>query len=189
MGLREESGGAIEGIVGFIGIGSNLGDPFEACRTAIARIAGIRETKLLRSSSLYKTKPVGPQDQPSFINAVAEVRTTLAPRQLLHALQEIEKQMGRVEAIRWGPRIVDLDILFYGQKIVQEEGLVIPHPELHRRAFVLVPLCELASYMIHPTFGVSIRGLMDRLADLCGVEIYSPENREKTPDRGNTDRR
>jgi 2-amino-4-hydroxy-6-hydroxymethyldihydropteridine diphosphokinase len=174
MDLRGESGGAIRGIIGFIGIGSNLGNPVEACREAIEKIAGIRETRLLRSSSLYKTKPVGPQDQPSFINAVAEIRTALAPRPLLRALKEVEKQMGRAEARKWGPRIIDLDILFYGQEVVQEEGLVIPHPELHRRAFALVPLSELASYMIHPAFGVSIRGLMDRLTDTGGVEIYGP---------------
>jgi len=166
--------GPVRGSVVFIGIGANLGNPVEACREAIERVGAIRETRLLRCSSLYITRPVGPQDQPSFINAVAEIRTAQAPRALLYALKEIEKQMGRTEAIKWGPRIIDLDILFYGQEVVQEEGLVIPHPEVHRRAFALVPLNEMASYMIHPGFGVSIRGLLDRLTDLSGVERYGP---------------
>jgi 7,8-dihydro-6-hydroxymethylpterin-pyrophosphokinase len=80
--------------------------------------------------------------------------------------------MGRSEGAKWGPRIIDLDILLYGQEVIQEEGLVIPHPELHRRRFVLAPLCELASYTIHPAFGVSVRGLMDRLTDTGRVELY-----------------
>ncbi len=80
--------------------------------------------------------------------------------------------MGRSEGAKWGPRIIDLDILLYGQEVIQEEGLVIPHPELHRRRFVLAPLCELASYLIHPVFGVSVRGLMDRLTDTGRVELY-----------------
>jgi len=98
------------------------------------------------------------------------VRTILSPRALLQALLQIEQEMGRVRTIRWGPRIIDLDILLFGQEVLQEEDLVIPHPELHRRRFVLVPLLELASYAIHPAFGVSIRGLMQRLQDDSRVE-------------------
>jgi 7,8-dihydro-6-hydroxymethylpterin-pyrophosphokinase len=85
-------------------------------------------------------------------------------------LKGIERQMGRIEGPRWGPRVIDLDLLLYGQEVVAEEGLVIPHPEMHRRRFVLEPLCEIASYVVHPAFGVSLRGLLDRLEDPSRVE-------------------
>ena len=95
------------------------------------------------------------------------------------ALKAIEKQMGRTDGPRWGPRVIDLDILLYGQEVVNLEGLKIPHPEMHRRRFVLAPLCELASYAIHPAFGVSARGLLDRLIDPGVVEIYAMEETGK----------
>jgi 7,8-dihydro-6-hydroxymethylpterin-pyrophosphokinase len=114
-------------------------------------------------------------DQGWFINAVAEVRTDLSPLKFLEALKGIEGQMGRTEGPRWGPRVIDLDILLYGQEVVDQAGLKIPHPEMHRRRFVLAPLCELASYAVHPAFGVSARGLLDRLTDPGHVELYIPE--------------
>jgi 2-amino-4-hydroxy-6-hydroxymethyldihydropteridine diphosphokinase len=117
---------------------------------------------------------VGPHDQPWFVNAVAEIRTSLTPQLLFEASKKIERRMGRTEGPRWGPRFIDLDLLLYGQEIVHESGLVIPHPELHRRRFVLVPLCEIASYVVHPAFGISARGLLERLEDPCCVERYDP---------------
>ncbi len=95
--------------------------------------------------------------------------------------------MGRTEGQKWGPRVIDLDILLYGQEVVSEGDLIIPHPEMHRRRFVLVPLCEFASYAVHPAFGVSVRGLMDRLADQGQVELYSPWDREAGKEGGITD--
>jgi len=95
--------------------------------------------------------------------------------------------MGRTESKKWGPRVIDLDILLYGQEVVSEGDLIIPHPEMHRRRFVLAPLCELASYAVHPAFGVSIRGLMDRLADQGQVERYSAWDREAGKEGGITD--
>jgi 2-amino-4-hydroxy-6-hydroxymethyldihydropteridine diphosphokinase len=132
----------------------------------------MKGAKLLQKSSLYNTEPVGSLNQDWFINAVAEIRTVLSVHELLKALRAIEKDMGRIVNVKWGPRIIDLDILLYGQDIIQEKDLIIPHPELHKRRFVLVPLCEIASYVIHPAFGVSIRGLMDRLEDRGIVNIY-----------------
>lgn len=164
--------GEIRGVIAFIGIGSNRGKPADACRKAVRKLTETLEVRLLRCSSLYRTEPVGPYDQPWFINAVAEIRTSLPPRLLFDALKEIERRMGRTEGPKWGPRLIDLDLLLYGQEVVQERDLVIPHPELHRRRFVLVPLCELASYAIHPAFGVSVRGLLERLEDPCRVERY-----------------
>ncbi len=136
----------------------------------ISDTPGIR---YLRSSSLYRTEPVGPE-QPWFVNAVCEIRTALTPRFLFTGLKEIERRMGRTVGAKWGPRIIDLDLLLYGQDIVEEEGLVVPHPELHRRRFVLEPLCEIASYEVHPVFGISMRGLLDRLADDHRVEREEP---------------
>jgi 2-amino-4-hydroxy-6-hydroxymethyldihydropteridine diphosphokinase len=175
MGFREPSGEELRGIIAFIGIGSNLRDPAVQCRDAFRRIGAIPEIRLLRRSSLYRTEPVGFQDQAWFINAVAEIRTDLPPRKLFEALNEIERKMGRTDGPRWGPRVIDLDLLLYGQEVVAEEDLVIPHPELHRRRFVLEPLCELASYVIHPAFGVSARGLLDRLTDPGLVERCAAE--------------
>ena len=175
MGLREPSEEGVRGVVAFIGIGGNLGDPAARCRDAVRRLGEVPETRLLRSSSLYRTEPVGPREQAWFINAVAEIRTGLRPQKLLAALKGIEREMGRTEGLRWGPRVIDLDLLLYGQEVVAEEGLVIPHPEMHRRRFVLEPFCELASYVIHPAFGVSARGLLNRLTDTGFVERCASE--------------
>lgn len=150
----------------FIGIGSNLGNPVESCREALRRISSHSDIELLRSSSLYMTEPVGPVVQPWFVNCVCEVNTSLEPRGLFLALKNIEQEMGRRDgAEKWGPRLIDLDLLLYGQIIVSQADLVIPHPQLHRRRFVLIPLCELASYTIHPVFNVSAKGLLERLGD------------------------
>lgn len=174
MGSPGPAGGAVSGVVAFIGIGANMERPAEMCRTAVGELAGIPGVRLLRTSSLYRTEPVGPQEQGWFINAVAEIRTDLSPGPLLKALKEIERRLGRTEGVKWGPRVIDLDILFYGQEVFREGELVIPHPELHRRRFVLVPLNELAAYAIHPAFGVSVRGLLDRLKDPACVDFYDP---------------
>jgi len=184
-GAAEGLGGtveqAVEGVIAFIGAGSNLGDSFEACLEAVRRVAALPRTRFLRRASLYRTEPVGSQDQGWFINTIIEVRTDLGPRELLAALQGIEKAMGRGEGRRWGPRAIDLDILLYGPQVLREEGLTIPHPELHRRAFVLVPLTEIASYAIHPAFGVSIQGLLGRLEDRSVVELLlEPQDRRRT---------
>jgi 2-amino-4-hydroxy-6-hydroxymethyldihydropteridine diphosphokinase len=149
----------------FIGIGSNIGDPLSNCLDAIENVVSLEQITLTKQSALYKTEPVGFRDQDWFINGVIEVKTSCSPRTLLEALKVIEYEMGRKEGQRWGPRVIDLDILFYGQEIIDEEGLVIPHPELHKRGFVLIPLNEIAPYVIHPAFGVSVRGLLGRLED------------------------
>ena len=173
----------------FVGLGSNLDEPAERCREAVERLALVEGIRVLRASSLYRTEPVGQREQPWFVNAVVEIRTTLPPFALLAALQRIEKGMGRREGPRWGPRRVDLDILLYGQEVVGGKGLVIPHREMHRRRFVLAPLCELASYVIHPAFGISAAGLLDRLTDRSLVERFAPPGWEAgrdIPRRGET---
>lgn len=174
MGCPSPEGGAVSGVIAFIGIGANMERPAEMCRTAVGELAETQGVRLLRTSSFYRTEPVGPQEQEWFINAVAEIRTGLPPGLLLKSLKEIEWRLGRTEGVKWGPRVIDLDILLYGQEVIREGELVIPHPELHRRRFVLVPLCELSSYAIHPAFGVSVRGLLDRLTDPACVDLYDP---------------
>jgi 2-amino-4-hydroxy-6-hydroxymethyldihydropteridine diphosphokinase len=128
----------------FLSLGSNKGDKKGFLLAAINLIAEHREIILLKTASFYETKPVGYLDQASFLNTVVEVETSLEPRELLKALNEIEQQLGRDRAIRWGPRTVDIDILTYGQETVDEEDLTIPHKEMKMRGFVLIPLLEIA---------------------------------------------
>lgn len=172
----------MSGILAYIGIGSNLDDPLRQCRQAVDELSSLAGITLERASSFYKTEPVISDlgnsehqgelaDQSWFINAVAEIRTTLSAHDLLRALQKIEETMGRVRTFAGAPRIIDLDLLLYGQKIIRETDLIVPHPEMHRRLFVLKPLCEIASYVVHPMFGVSMRGLKDRLDDQKIVEL------------------
>ncbi len=163
MGAEQES------VVAYLGIGSNLDEPRRNCLTALERIADLPGVSLLRCSSQYLTEPVGVSDQPWFVNAAAEIRTTIDTGMLLSALQRVERDMGRRSGVKWGPRVIDLDILLYGQ-LVSDSDPIIPHPELHRRRFVLEPLNEIAPWVLHSRFGVTIRGLLDRLEDDKTVE-------------------
>ena len=131
-------------VVAYIGLGSNLDNPVARVASALESIKQIPESKLLGFSSFYRSRPVGPRDQPDYINAVARVDTQLGAEQLLDCLQAIEKQQGRVRTQHWGPRTLDLDLLLYGNSILQSDALTVPHPEMHRRAFVLYPLYEIA---------------------------------------------
>ncbi len=158
----------------YIGFGSNMGDPLANCRLALEHVRRIAGVKLLRCSSFYRTEPVGFRNQEWFVNGAAEITTTLSARELLAALLEVEKNFGRQRETRWAPRTIDLDILFFGQEIIREEGLTIPHPELQQRRFVLTPLMELAPYLIHPVYCVSVTGLMGRLEDESKVELVEP---------------
>ena len=137
----------------FIGLGSNLGDREAMIRLALDDLARLPETTLVKASSLYDTEPVGDVDQPNFLNAVAQIDTELSARQLLWNLQLIEKRLGRVRTQRWGPRTIDLDLLLYGQLVIEEPDLRVPHPELTRRSFVLVPLVEIEPLLVHPESG------------------------------------
>ena len=134
----------------YIGLGSNLGERESMIRQALEALSILPDTDLVRASSLYDTEPVGDVEQPNFLNAVAQVETDLPARQLLWNLQLIEKRLGRERTRRWGPRVIDLDLLLYGDEIIEEDGLRVPHPELTRRAFVLVPLVELEPLLLHP---------------------------------------
>ena len=128
--------------------------PKQQIKSAIKSISEIPEIQVLKVSSLYKSKPVGPQGQNDYINAVIKIETEFMPLELLDCMQDIENQHGRIRKEHWGPRILDLDILIYRKKIIQDKKLTIPHPEIEKRPFVLVPLAEIDSNCSIPGIGL-----------------------------------
>jgi 2-amino-4-hydroxy-6-hydroxymethyldihydropteridine diphosphokinase len=138
-GSRESKG---ESVQAFIGLGSNLGDRLANLHEAVDRLSKMTGVRVVRTSRVYETDPVGPP-QPDYLNAVLMLETSLSARELLEACLGVERAMGRERAERWGPRIIDLDVLGYGREEIDEPGLQVPHPRMHERAFVLVPLLEL----------------------------------------------
>ena len=139
----------------YVGLGANMGDAAASVDAAIGRLDRYPGVRVLARSSLYRTPAWGVTDQPDFVNAVARVQTTLDPRQLLDALLSIERDAGRdrSRAHRWGPRELDLDLLLYGDERIDMPGLHVPHPHMHERAFVLVPLAEIAPSLLVPGHG------------------------------------
>ena len=159
----------------YLGLGVNLGDRRGALSAALRGIEPAVRVDAV--SSLYETAPVGPQDQPAYYNAACRGVTDLTPRALLDLVKAIERQLGRSpspegrsEGPRWGPREIDIDILLFGEEVVEEEGLTVPHPELAKRAFVHAPLAEIAAELLHPTLGQSIVELAAAV-DQAGVRV------------------
>ncbi len=154
----------------FVGLGSNLGDRLGYLRRALQEMALQPGIRVRRVSSVYESEPVGYKEQGWFLNQVAEVETSLDPWQLLRALQGIENRMGRERLFRWGPRVIDLDLLLYEGLVLEEEELTLPHPRMYERNFVLFPLNEIAPGLVHP----------DGLTTAEHLEIYlakSPRER------------
>jgi 2-amino-4-hydroxy-6-hydroxymethyldihydropteridine diphosphokinase len=147
----------------YVGIGSNLGDREFLIRKAVESLRQLPQTNVSGVSSLYDTEPVGETEQPPFLNAVAWIETELLPRELLWQMLLIEKRMGRVRSKRWGPRSIDLDLLFYDDELIDEPDLQVPHPEAHRRGFVLYPLLELDPNFRHPVTGETVRRMIQKL--------------------------
>jgi 2-amino-4-hydroxy-6-hydroxymethyldihydropteridine diphosphokinase len=148
----------------YVGLGSNLGNPESQVKTAIEALAGLPQTYLQDRSSLYRSAPMGPQDQPDYVNAVVQLSTGLEPEALLDSLHGIEREQGRVRAQHWGPRTLDLDILLYGQGVVATERLKIPHPGIAERSFVLYPLAGINGQLEIPGLG-RVQSLLEQCPD------------------------
>ncbi|GAA5137689.1 2-amino-4-hydroxy-6-hydroxymethyldihydropteridine diphosphokinase [Thalassotalea piscium] len=156
----------------YIGLGSNLSNPKLQISNAITALENIKQSKLNAVSSLYFSRPMGPQDQPDYMNAVVALETQLTPLQLLEHLQTIEKNAGRErKGEHWGARIIDLDILLFGEQTINNERLTVPHYGLHLREFVLIPLVEIAPDLKLPD-GTSI-SLLASIIDINGLNVHS----------------
>jgi 2-amino-4-hydroxy-6-hydroxymethyldihydropteridine diphosphokinase len=145
----------------FLALGTNIGD--REANLCKARKALAPKVTIIKESPIYVTPPWGFEDQPEFLNQVLEVQTKMLPGRLLAYLKRIEKKMGRLETFRNGPRLIDLDILFYGQRVVKRSKLCIPHPRLHERAFVLVPLKDIAPEFVHPVLNVTVETMLAKI--------------------------
>ena len=157
-----------------IALGSNVGDREQTLMEALKRLQDHPKIELIRCSSIYETDPVGFTEQPAFLNMAAIARTELDPRQLLEYMQTIERRLGRVRDIRWGPRTIDLDLLLAGDVVMNTPELILPHPRMWERAFVLIPLEEAGPE--NPMFKESIRAALDKLDGKEGVRLWKTFN-------------
>lgn len=155
----------------FLSLGSNVGRRQQALSAAIYALQDAEHLRVVRCASLYETEPVGVTDQPWFLNTAVEVCTALSPRALLGRCKAVEHRLGRRPGVRWGPREIDVDILLYGQWLVREPDLWIPHPQMRQRAFVLKPLLELAPHGVDPVSGVAWAALAEQMDEVKKVKL------------------
>jgi 2-amino-4-hydroxy-6-hydroxymethyldihydropteridine diphosphokinase len=155
----------------FLSLGSNLGHRLGFLQRAVEAIDQLPDTEVVRVSKIYETEPVGMREQPDFLNAAVEITTTLAPAELLKRLKAIEREVGRLETFRYGPREIDIDILYYDGITEHLPDLEIPHPEIGRRRFVLAPLCDLAPELIDPVAGLRVDRMLRECPDGSRVEL------------------
>ncbi len=168
----------------YISIGSNLGDRLKCIREAIRKLEQSKQINICKASSVYETEPVGYEEQPRFLNIVLELKASLEPLNLLKLLRGIENQMGRkrdqpqgTEFVRWSPRNIDLDLLLYEDLVLNSDKLTLPHPRMHRRRFVLVPLAEIAPRVVHPSLKKTVEKLLEELSDNCNSRENESEVR------------
>jgi 2-amino-4-hydroxy-6-hydroxymethyldihydropteridine diphosphokinase len=164
----------------YLGLGSNLGDRQGNIDEAIRRLEATEGIAVTRRSSTLDTAPVGGPEQPRYLNAACEVETALSPHELLRAALRIERQMGRRRTVRWGPRIIDIDILLFGELIIEDADLVVPHPRLAERGFVLAPLAEIAPKLRHPATGEAIEAMFQAIRKTSNDTQATRERREET---------
>lgn len=162
-----------DNVTAWIGLGANLGDCADTMRQALLKLDDHPQIEVVSASGVYETAPVGVLDQPQFLNAVAQIETRLTARLLLDVLLKTELDFGRKRLKKWGPRILDLDILLFGDAVIDEPGLTVPHPYLPVRGFVLYPLCDLVPDAKHPILG---RSFKDLLADVHDGAVLRVEN-------------
>jgi 2-amino-4-hydroxy-6-hydroxymethyldihydropteridine diphosphokinase len=161
------------GHIAYIGIGSNIGDKANQCEKAISEILKVDRHKLLARSSLFKTRAIGYTFQDWFVNGVIKIETDLKPFHLLQILKAIEYRLGRTEIFRWGPRVIDLDLLLFDQSEIRMKELQIPHPLMHKRQFVLAPLAEIDRDLVHPVLKKTVKELLENIKEDQGVEKLS----------------
>ena len=166
----------VERDIAYIGIGSNIGNRLSHCRQAIGEIRQFPGSAVTAVSSFYDTEPLEMPDQDWFMNAVIALNTGFSPLELLDRCQTIEESLGRKRLIRYGPRTIDLDLLFYGQRVMKTDRLILPHPKLHQRRFVLTPLAEIAPDLLHPIIKKSMAELLNQVPDHHSVRrLPAPE--------------
>ncbi len=173
----------------YIGLGANLGDREASLRDALRKLSEVGDVTSV--SSLYETDPVGFTDQPAFLNAVAAIETGLDPDEVVHCLLEIERDLGRERSFANAPRTIDLDLLLLGDTVIKQPHATVPHPRMHERAFVLVPLTEIAGMVKYPEFGKTIAELLNQLPDANGIRLYrgpgwanlTRDTADRSPDR------
>jgi len=157
----------------YLSLGSNSGDRLQFLKGAIKKIEESAKISIKKVSSVYETEPVGHKEQGRFLNLVLQVQTSLDPLPLLEHLLAIEDQMGRERKAKWGPRNIDVDLLLYDNQLVHSDRLIIPHPQMHKRRFVLIPLAEIAPQLLHPLLKKSAPQLLEGCKDKSMVRLYS----------------
>ncbi|WP_421382593.1 2-amino-4-hydroxy-6-hydroxymethyldihydropteridine diphosphokinase [Bacillus salacetis] len=158
--------------IAYLSLGSNVGDREQYLKNAIKLLNQHHEIEVTRISSIYETDPVGFTEQGQFLNLVLEIKTSLPAEILLCQCLQVEKDLGREREFRWGPRTIDLDILLYNHENIETEELIVPHPRMHERAFVLVPLAELSQTLKHPKYNTPMSALLDEIPDKEGVRLW-----------------
>ncbi|KAF0133604.1 MAG: 2-amino-4-hydroxy-6-hydroxymethyldihydropteridine pyrophosphokinase [Candidatus Saganbacteria bacterium] len=173
--IKKKKGKASENLQNvYLGLGSNVGDREEYIEQAVFLLGKIKEIEVIKRSSNQESEAEGVKDQPSFINAALQIKTELSPHKLLEEIHTIESALGREREIEWGPRTIDIDILLYGNKVISEDDIQIPHPSMHERLFVLKPLKEIAPNLMHPVLEKNIEDLYEERKNEA-VEKYDDE--------------